>query len=59
MDALNLLRAVDPNVRAVVSSGYSDNAVLADPTKHGFVGRLPKPYSLPVLEDTLRDLLVV
>jgi DNA-binding NarL/FixJ family response regulator len=40
------MRAVDPDVRALVSSGYSDDPVLSDPGEYGFAGVLKKPYTL-------------
>ncbi|HEY2573924.1 MAG TPA: response regulator [Verrucomicrobiaceae bacterium] len=38
------LRAMDPNVLAIVSSGYSDDPVMAQPAAYGFAAVLPKPY---------------
>ncbi len=38
------LRQIDPNVCAIVSSGYSDDPVMAKPTAYGFSAVLPKPY---------------
>ena len=46
VDTLAALRAIDPTVRAVASSGYSSNRVLADPQSFGFDAVLPKPYLL-------------
>lgn len=43
-EVLERLRQVDPNVRAVVSSGYSNDSILADPPRWGFQGFLVKPY---------------
>jgi CheY-like chemotaxis protein len=48
--ALAELRRLDPGVRAVVSSGYSDDPVLADYRAHGFVGRVVKPFTADELE---------
>jgi PAS domain S-box-containing protein len=41
---LQRMRAVDPRVVAVASSGYSVDSVMTDPGTHGFAGRLTKPY---------------
>ncbi len=38
------LRALDPGVLAIVSSGYSDDPVMAQPASAGFAAVLPKPY---------------
>jgi len=38
------LRAIDPDVFAIVSSGYSDDPVMAKPAAYGFAAVLPKPY---------------
>jgi CheY-like chemotaxis protein len=51
------LRAVDPHVRAIVSSGYSDAPVLADHRAFGFDGVLPKPYRIEELVGLVRELL--
>lgn len=38
------LRQIDPDVLAIVSSGYNDDPVMAKPASHGFSAVLPKPY---------------
>jgi len=43
-EALQKMLMIDPNVKAVVSSGYSNDPVMADYTRYGFVAVLPKPY---------------
>jgi PAS domain S-box-containing protein len=55
-EALTRLREIDPQVRAIVSSGYSEDPVMADYAKHGFRGVLTKPYDLAELNDLLRRL---
>ena len=54
-EAMERLRALDPDVRAVVSSGYSRDPVLANFREHGFCAVLPKPYSLEQLRKVLSD----
>jgi two-component system cell cycle sensor histidine kinase/response regulator CckA len=54
-EAIGLIRALAPGIRAVVSSGYSDSAVVAEFRAHGFDAFLNKPYTL----EALREVLVV
>lgn len=56
-ETIERLLAIDPGVRAIVSSGYSDSAVVADYQKYGFKARLNKPYKLEELRDKLNALL--
>ena len=51
------LLALDPTVRAIVSSGYSNDPIMADHAAWGFVGVLPKPYRLAALLDAVRSAL--
>ncbi len=46
LEALTELLQVDPAIRAIVSSGYSENPVMADFMRFGFQGVLPKPYKI-------------
>ncbi len=55
--AVRLLREIDPGVKAIVSSGYSDNAVVADHKAFGFDALLVKPYSVETLRDIIDSLL--
>ena len=57
-EAMEQLRAFDLNVKAIVSSGYSQDPVLASYQSHGFRGILPKPYSLDQLQEVLRDVVI-
>jgi DNA-binding NarL/FixJ family response regulator len=53
-EAMRQLREIDPNVRAVVSSGYSGDPVLANFREHGFCGIVPKPYRVADLAKVLQ-----
>jgi PAS domain S-box-containing protein len=48
------LRKVDPNVTAIICSGYSDQAALSKFLSYGFRAALPKPFTRHELEDVLR-----
>ncbi len=57
VEAMERLLALDPSVRAIVSSGYSNDPVMSDHAARGFVGVLPKPYRLSQLLDAVRSAL--
>lgn len=56
METLRKLVEIDPNVRAVVSSGYSDDAALSNYRNQGFRAFLKKPYNIEDLHCTLNAL---
>jgi PAS domain S-box-containing protein len=56
-EAVKLLRSEFPDARVIVSSGYSDEAVMADYKAYGFDAVLPKPYKYEELADVLAKLL--
>ena len=43
-EAVRRLRELDPDIKAFVSSGYSDDPVMANPQSYGFCGVIPKPF---------------
>ncbi len=45
-DVINQLLDMDPHVRAIVVSGYSNDPVLANYQDYGFKGRVAKPFNL-------------
>jgi CheY-like chemotaxis protein/anti-sigma regulatory factor (Ser/Thr protein kinase) len=51
------LLEIDSEVKAIVSSGYSDDAVTASYREKGFKAFLKKPYHLEELKTVLNDLL--
>lgn len=54
-EAMGELVKIDPTVRAIVSSGYSNDAVLANYQLHGFCGMVPKPYQAAKLVGAVND----
>jgi CheY-like chemotaxis protein/anti-sigma regulatory factor (Ser/Thr protein kinase) len=48
---------IDPGVKAIVSSGYSNDPVMADFRQYGFCGLVTKPYNMKQLSDTLQKVL--
>ena len=56
-ETLRRLQELDSNVAAVVSSGYCNDPVLANPEHFGFKGVITKPYNLSDLSKTLSKIL--
>jgi two-component system cell cycle sensor histidine kinase/response regulator CckA len=48
------LRGMDPQVNAIICSGYSDEAALSEFLAYGFRGALPKPFTRRDLADALQ-----
>jgi PAS domain S-box-containing protein len=57
-EAVGHLREIDPDVRAIVSSGYSNDPVMADFHSFGFFGILAKPYSVADMGRVVRQVLL-
>ena len=56
-EAAERILAMDPSARLMVSSGYSDDAVMANFRRHGFCAVLPKPYNAQQLCDAVQAVL--
>ena len=56
-DAVKALLGLDPQIKAIVSSGYSSDPVMTDFRAYGFIEALPKPYSVRDLKDMLNKIL--
>jgi two-component system cell cycle sensor histidine kinase/response regulator CckA len=55
--AIKRLIEMDPHVKGIVSSGYSDDPVMADYRKYGFSGVVAKPYSIVEMSHCLNRVL--
>ncbi|HEB70921.1 MAG TPA: PAS domain S-box protein [Desulfobulbus sp.] len=55
-ETMQELLQVDPHVKALVSSGYANDPVMAEYTRHGFGGVVSKPYAIAQLGKALQDL---
>jgi CheY-like chemotaxis protein len=49
------IRALLPNIVAMVCSGYSEDALMLQYAEHGFDAILPKPYPLEQFATELRS----
>jgi CheY-like chemotaxis protein len=54
VETIERLRQVDPEVKAIICSGYSDEAALSEFLSYGFCGALPKPFTRRELADALQ-----
>ncbi len=57
-ETIERLREIDPDVRAIVSSGYSSDPVMADFREYGFSGVVTKPYRIKELGDALHAVIM-
>jgi two-component system, cell cycle sensor histidine kinase and response regulator CckA len=55
-EAIGKIREMDTAIKAVVSSGYSENPVLSHYRAYGFDACLSKPYTLAALRESLAAL---
>ena len=51
------LLKIDPKVKAIVSSGYSNDPIMANYQDYGFYGVIPKPYTKDQIEEVLNRIL--
>ena len=54
---LRTLQAIDPDVRALVSSGYSNDPVMASYQDYGFCGAVNKPYRVQEMGKLLKKVI--
>jgi PAS domain S-box-containing protein len=55
--AIEKLLRIDPQVKAIVSSGYSDDPIMANFLEYGFSGVIAKPYRVAELSKVLHRVL--
>ena len=57
-EALEKLQQMDPSVKAVVSSGFANDPIMANYEQYGFSGVVPKPYTKAQLSEVLNKIFV-
>jgi two-component system cell cycle sensor histidine kinase/response regulator CckA len=57
LETVRQLKALDPNVRAIVSSGYSNDSVMANFANFGFRAAVKKPYQMREMSLVLNEVL--
>lgn len=53
LETMGILQRIDPDIKAIISSGYANDPVIADYKRYGFSGVVIKPYKV---DDLLAEL---
>jgi len=56
-ETLKEIRKIDPNVKIIVSSGYSNDPIMANYQKYGFDGVIAKPFNIGELIRVLNNVI--
>jgi CheY-like chemotaxis protein len=57
-ETIQKLLEMDPEVKAIVSSGYSNDPIMSEYRKYGFKGVVAKPYETKELSEVLYKILM-
>ena len=57
MEAIKRLLEINPEIRAIVATGYSSDPVVDNYRDYGFCGAMTKPFGMDELGETLRKAL--
>lgn len=56
-ETIKRLLAIDPQVKAIVSSGYSSDEVMSEYAEYGFKARVAKPFRFEELARVLQEVI--
>ena len=56
-EAVRRLKEIDPYVKAIISSGYSNDPIMSEYKKYGYSGVVTKPYEIKELSEVLYNVL--
>jgi len=56
-ETIKVLQEIDPDIRAIVSSGYSNDPIMAAYRSYGFHGMVTKPYRIKDLSRTVYEVI--
>ena len=58
-ETIDILKEIDPRVKAIVSSGYSNDPIVNEYEKYGFKGAVTKPYGIKELCSVINNTIVI
>ncbi len=56
-EAIKKLLEIDPEAKVIVSSGYSNDPIMANFREYGFKGVIPKPYKMTEVSEVVHKLI--
>lgn len=56
-ETLKKMLEFDPGVKAIVSSGYSNDPIMSSFREYGFMGAVAKPYRIEELDGVLQNII--
>ena len=57
-ETIRKLLEIDPDVKGIVSSGYSNSPVMANPVEYGFIASIAKPFRGEKLAELLNKIMM-
>lgn len=57
LETIKILKGIDPNIKTILSSGFSKDHLRSKYPEYGFSSILPKPYSMSSLSQTIHELM--
>ena len=56
-EAMQEILKIDPDAKAIVSSGYAKDPIMSNYKEYGFIGVVPKPYNIEEISRELHRIL--
>jgi CheY-like chemotaxis protein len=56
-ETIKEIHKINPAAKVIVSSGYSNDPIMADYKKYGFAGVVPKPFNISELSNVLHEII--
>jgi DNA-binding NarL/FixJ family response regulator len=57
LEAVQKLLEINPDTKALVSSGYANVPIMSDFKRYGFMGVIAKPYSIEELSEAVQNVM--